>query len=154
MQLPEDKYEAAKLINQQYKDNTLHGSLDIEIVEASPEKMVGTMQVNSKNHQPFGLLHGGANVALAESLASLGAWLNLPDRTTHVAVGQEINANHLRPIGDGMVTGEATPLHRGRSSQVWDIKIYDEKRRLVCVSRCTVAITEIKQKPITSEKAG
>ncbi len=117
----------------------LNAALGIRFVELTPERVVATMPVGPRTHQPFGLLHGGASVALAESAASVGAWLNI-DRTREAAVGLEINANHLRGKRDGVVTATATPYHRGRTTQVWDVRIEDERGRPVCVSRCTVAV--------------
>lgn len=116
---------------------TIHDSLGIEITDASPDRVVGTMPVGPRVHQPYGLLHGGASVVLAESLASIGTALNCGPG--EIAVGLEINANHLRGKREGLVTGEALPLHRGRTTMVWEIKIRDEEDRMVCVSRCTVA---------------
>jgi len=101
--------------------------------------VVATMPVDHRTRQPYGILHGGASVALAETVASIGATMNV-DRATSVAVGLEINANHMRPKRDGVVTGTATPIHRGKSTQVWDVRIVDEEGRLVCVSRCTLAV--------------
>lgn len=125
-----------------YLDLGQHGLqkvLGIEIVEMSPERVVATMPVDERTHQPFGILHGGASIALAETVASLGA-ANRIDRERFVAVGQEINGNHLRPKSDGIVTATGVPVHVGRSSQVWSIEIRDEARKLVCISRCTLAI--------------
>lgn len=113
--------------------------LGIEIIELGPERVVATMPVDRRTHQPFGLLHGGASVALAESVASLGAWMNC-DRERYSAVGLEINANHLRAKSEGVVRATALPVHRGKSTQVWSIEIRDEEERLVCISRCTMAI--------------
>lgn len=113
-------------------------TLEMTVVEANPERVVVTMPVTPRHLQPGGYLHGGASVALAETAASIGAVVSCPPGMT--AFGQEINANHLRPMRDGLLTATATPLHVGRSSQVWDIKIRDERDRLVCVSRCTLAI--------------
>jgi uncharacterized protein (TIGR00369 family) len=117
----------------------LAATLGIRFVELSPERVVATMPVEPRTHQPFGLLHGGASVALAETVASVGAWLNI-DRERDAAVGLEINANHLRGKRDGLVTATATPYHRGRSTHVWDVRVEDEAGRPVCVSRCTVAV--------------
>jgi uncharacterized protein (TIGR00369 family) len=97
------------------------------------------MRVEPRTHQPFGLLHGGASVALAETVASVGAWLHI-DPAREAAVGLEINANHLRGVREGLVTATATPIHAGRTTHVWDVRIADEAGRPVCVSRCTVAI--------------
>jgi uncharacterized protein (TIGR00369 family) len=124
--------------------NTMMEALGMEMVCAEPERVVMRMPVGPKVHQPYGLLHGGASVALAESAASLGTAGNI-DLATHRPVGMEINANHLRPVKDGWVVAEATVLHKGRTSMVWDIKIRDEQKgRLVCVSRCTVAIVPLR----------
>jgi uncharacterized protein (TIGR00369 family) len=114
-------------------------TLGIEILELAPERVVATMPVDRRTHQPFGILHGGASVALAETVASLGAWMNV-DRDRYHAVGLEINANHLRAKSDGTVRATATPIHRGTTTHVWNIEIRDEQERLVCVSRCTMAI--------------
>ena len=97
------------------------------------------MPVDQRTKQPFGLLHGGASVALAESLASIGGWLNVDD-SKFAVVGIEINANHIRAVKSGHVTGTAVPLHRGAKTQVWEIRIADERGRLVCISRCTLAV--------------
>lgn len=97
------------------------------------------MPVDERTLQPFGILHGGASVALAETVASFGA-AGCIDREQFAAVGQEINANHIRSKLSGVVTATATPLHLGRTSQVWSIQIVDEMGRLICVSRCTMAI--------------
>ena len=117
----------------------LADALGIEIVELTPERVVATMPVDDRTRQPFGLLHGGASVALSETVASLGAVTNI-DLERYTAVGVEINANHLRAKRDGVVTATAVPLHRGRSTQVWEVRIADEAGRLVCASRCTLAV--------------
>jgi uncharacterized protein (TIGR00369 family) len=114
-------------------------ALGIVLVEAGPDRVVATMPVDERTRQPFGLLHGGASVALAETVASIGAWLNV-DRDTQAAVGLEINANHLKGKREGIVTATATPIHRGRTTQVWHIGIFDEEGAMVCVSRCTLAV--------------
>jgi 1,4-dihydroxy-2-naphthoyl-CoA hydrolase len=117
----------------------LAGALGIELVELSDSRVVATMPVDDRTRQPFGILHGGASIALAETVASFGAVM-LIDRERFVAVGQEINGNHLRGKTEGVVTATAVPIHVGRTSQVWSIEIADEAGRLVCVSRCTMAI--------------
>ncbi|MDB4874408.1 MAG: ComA operon protein 2 [Gemmatimonadetes bacterium] len=117
----------------------LADSLGIEVVELNAAQVVATMPVDQRTRQPFGILHGGASVALAETVASLGATANV-DRTQFVAMGLEINANHLRAKSEGVVTATATPIHIGRTTQVWDIRIVDESGRPVCTSRCTLAI--------------
>ncbi len=121
------------------QQETLLATLGIEIVEATPERVVARMPVGPRVHQPFGLLHGGASVALAETVASTAAWMNV-DQSTEIVVGIEINANHVRAKRDGEVTATATPLHVGRRTQVWDVRVEDEEGRLVCASRCTLAV--------------
>ena len=118
---------------------TLLTTLGIEFVEESKTRVVARMPVGPKVHQPFGILHGGASVALAETVASYGGTLNV-DLSKELVVGLEINANHLRAKKDGMLTAVATPIHIGRRTHVWDIRITDEKDKLVCVSRCTLAV--------------
>lgn len=121
------------------QQETLLSTLGIEVTEATRERVVATMPVGPRVHQPFGLLHGGASVALAETVASTAAWMNV-DQAAEIVVGIEINANHLRAKRDGVVTATATPLHVGRRTQVWDVRIADEEGRLVCASRCTLAV--------------
>ncbi len=121
------------------QQETLLSTLGIEVVEATKERVVARMPVGPRVHQPFGLLHGGASVALAETVASTGAWMNV-DQATEIVVGIEINANHLRALREGEVTATATPLHVGRRTQVWDVRIADGTGRAVCVSRCTLAV--------------
>ena len=123
--------------------NTLAEWLDIRVTEIGPDYLRATMPVNSHTHQPQGILHGGASVALAETVGSLAANLCV-DVTKYVCVGQEINANHLRPASSGLVTGTARPYHVGGRSQVWGIEIRDENDKLVCVSRITMAVVERK----------
>jgi uncharacterized protein (TIGR00369 family) len=118
---------------------TLLATLGIELTEMTKARVTATMPVTPKVHQPFGLLHGGASVALAETVASMAAWMNV-DQTTQQVVGLEINANHLRAKRDGMVTAVATPAHIGRRTQVWEVRITDEAGKLVCLSRCTMAV--------------
>jgi len=118
-------------------------TLGIEILELTPQRVVATMPVDQRTRQPFGILHGGASVALAETVASFGA-VGLIDSERFVALGQEINANHLRPKPEGVVTATGVPVHVGRSSQVWSIEIRDEGGKLVCISRCTMAVVERK----------
>lgn len=114
--------------------------LNIEVVEAGPERVTAIMPVTSNHHQPFGVLHGGVSVVLAESAASIGGYLAAP--SGHTAVGLEVNANHVRPVRKGQLTATATPLHTGRTTQVWRVEIHDEAERLVCVSRCTLSVIE------------
>lgn len=117
----------------------LADALGIEVLELSASRVVATMPVDQRTMQPFGILHGGASLALAETVASLGATANV-DREEFLAMGLELNANHLRAKSDGVVTATATPIHVGRTTHVWDVRITDESGRLVCVSRCTLAI--------------
>jgi 1,4-dihydroxy-2-naphthoyl-CoA hydrolase len=119
----------------------LPATLGIEILELSGERVVATMPVDERTRQPFGILHGGASIALAETVASFGATAAI-DRDRYLAVGQEINGNHLRPKTSGVVRATGVPVHVGRSTQVWSIEIADEEGRLVCISRCTMAIVE------------
>ncbi len=115
--------------------------LDIRLVTAEKDKVVATMPIGPNHRQQVGYLHGGISVTLAESVASLGTVLNI-DAAKQMAFGLEINANHLRPKRDGQLTATATPLHRGRTTHVWDVRITDENDKLVCVSRCTVAVVD------------
>ncbi|HLL96895.1 MAG TPA: hotdog fold thioesterase [Spirosoma sp.] len=114
--------------------------LGIEFTEAGEGYLVARMPVDGRTHQPFGLLHGGASVVLAESLGSTASWMLLDDPAKQQAVGLEINANHLRSVREGWVYGRCTPIHTGRTTHVWDVRITDERGRLVCVSRLTVVI--------------
>ena len=119
--------------------NTLVEWLGMRFSEIGPDYLRVTMPVNAHTHQPMGVLHGGASVALAETVGSTAANMCV-DTTREVCLGQEINANHLRPISQGEVTATARPLHRGSRSHVWQIEIRDERERLVCVSRITMAV--------------
>lgn len=124
-------------------NNTLLNSLGIEVTKVEKGLVVATMPVDDRTRQPFGLLHGGASVALAETVASVGAF-NLIDHETEAAVGLEINANHVRGKKEGIVTATGTVLHQGKTTMIWDIKIKDEEDRLICVSRCTMAVIKKK----------
>ena len=119
--------------------NTLAQTIGIRITEIGDDYVRGTLPVDARTHQPFGLLHGGASVALAETLGSLAGNLCL-DANTELAVGLDINANHVRGVTHGTVTGTARALHLGRTTQVWEIRIEDEAQRLVCISRLTLAV--------------
>ena len=118
---------------------TLLTTLDMQIVEQTKERVVLRMPVGPKVHQPFGLLHGGASVALAETAASLAGMINA-DMEKESVVGIEINANHLRGKRDGVITATATPIHIGRRTQVWQVMITDEQGKGICASRCTLAV--------------
>jgi len=120
-------------------DQTVLETLGIEIDEAEPERVRLSMRVDARHHQYTGLLHGGVSVVLAETAASIGAALNT-DLRRYTPVGVEINANHLRSVTAGKVTAEARPVYKGRQMTVWAIEIRDERDRLVCVSRCTLAL--------------
>jgi 1,4-dihydroxy-2-naphthoyl-CoA hydrolase len=115
--------------------------LGIEFTEIGEDFLRGRMPVDDRTRQPFGILHGGASVALAETLGSTGAGL-VVDPDKYRCVGQEINANHVRAITDGFVIGTARPLHIGKRSHVWEIRIADEQDRLVCISRITMFVME------------
>ncbi|MBC3786546.1 hotdog fold thioesterase [Spirosoma utsteinense] len=114
--------------------------LGIEFTEVGDGYLVARMPVDGRTHQPFGILHGGASVVLAESLGSTASWMLLDDPAKQRAVGLEINANHLRSVQDGWVYGRCTPIHTGRTTHVWDVRITDDRGKLVCISRLTVAI--------------
>ena len=116
------------------------GHLGIEFTEQGEDFLRGTMPVDHRTLQPYGLLHGGASVLLAETLGSMAANMCVDDPASGQAVGIEINANHLRAVTEGVVTGTARALHVGRATQVWDIRIEDEQGRPVCVSRLTLAM--------------
>lgn len=115
--------------------------IGIEFTEIGDDFLRGRMPVDDRTRQPFGILHGGASVALAETLGSVAASLVI-DRNKQRCVGQEINANHIRAVAGGFVIGTARPLHLGRRSHVWEIRIADEQERLVCVSRITMYILD------------
>jgi len=132
-----------ELINQQGA-HCMIGHLGIEITEIGDDYVCAKMPVDHRTHQPYGLLHGGASVVLAESLGSFGAALSV-DMNLYNCVGQEINANHIRSVREGFVFGKATLLHAGKQSQIWDIRITDEAGKLVCISRLTMAILLKKQ---------
>ena len=115
-------------------------NLGIEFAELSAERVVATMPVDERHLQPFGYLHGGVSVVLAESVASVGGYLSCPPGK--VAFGSEINASHVRPKRSGTLTAVGVPAHVGRKSQVWEVHITDEEGKMVCVSRCTLTIVD------------
>jgi 1,4-dihydroxy-2-naphthoyl-CoA hydrolase len=123
---------------------TMTEFLDISFIEIGDDYLKATMPVTAKTRQPMGIVHGGANVVLAETLASVAANAVL-NNETHYAVGLEINANHIRSVSEGIVTGMARPLHLGRTTQVWLIDILNEKGNLTCTSRMTAAVMERKK---------
>ena len=115
--------------------------LGLEFTELAPERVVATMPVDERHHQPFGYLHGGVSVVLAETVASVGGFMNCPPGKA--AFGSEINASHVRPKRSGTLTAVGLPAHVGRRSQVWEVRFTDEEDRTVCVARCTVAIVDV-----------
>lgn len=130
----------------------LNGHIGLEIVEATENSLVGRIPVDERTTQPAGMLHGGASVVLAETLASWAATLAI-DRSKYHAVGQEINANHVRPAAPGTwVYGTATPASIGRRSHVWEIRMHNEEGKLVCVSRCTMAVIEVPSQYVHSDQ--
>lgn len=134
---------------QPMRRGTMVEHVDIQITEMGDDFLRGTMPVDHRTVQTMGILHGGASVVLAETLGSIAANLCV-DQSRQACVGQEINANHLRPVASGLVTGTARPIHLGSRSQVWQIEIRDERERLVCISRLTMAIIERPAEAIAS----
>lgn len=124
--------------------NTMNEFLKVECVELGDDFIKFSMPINNTTRQPYGFLHGGASCVLAETAGSVGSALVI-DREKFYCVGLEINANHIRSVSEGTVIAIARPLHIGKSTHVWDIKIYDDKEKLFCVSRLTVAILSIKK---------
>lgn len=135
-------FEAPSLaaLRQAHAD-TLIEHLGIEFTEIGPNWLSARMPADRRTFQPYGIVHGGASVVLAETLGSCGAVWSL-NPATHRAMGQEVNANHLRPVAEGWVHGIARPVHRGRRSQVWSIDMSDDKGRPTCIARLTVAVVE------------
>jgi len=125
------------------KDNMCE-TIGIEITELTSESIKGKMPVDHRTVQPMKILHGGASVALAESLGSIASNL-IVDTSKYACVGLDINANHLRPASSGYVYAEAKPIHIGKKTHVWSIEIKDEKNKLVCISRLTMAVVQISQ---------
>jgi 1,4-dihydroxy-2-naphthoyl-CoA hydrolase len=115
-------------------------NLGIEYSETEPDRVVMTMPVDGRHVQPMGFLHGGASVVLAETVATVGAWLNCPEGKT--AFGTDIQASHLRPKREGTLTAVGTPVQVGRTNQLWDVRISDEEDKPVCVSRCRLAVVD------------
>jgi 1,4-dihydroxy-2-naphthoyl-CoA hydrolase len=121
------------------QEKTLSKSLDIKVTEIGDDFIKGTMPVNEKTKQPFGICHGGAYVALAEELGSIASWL-VVDRENFIGVGVEINANHIMAVKDGHITGTCRPLHVKGRTHVWEIKLTDDNGDLCCISRFTCAV--------------
>jgi 1,4-dihydroxy-2-naphthoyl-CoA hydrolase len=129
-------------LNQMNRGNMV-GFLGIEFTEVGTDYVCARMPVDERTRQPMGLLHGGASVALAETLGSIAAYCTI-DADKQYCVGLDINANHIRGVSEGFVHGKASPLHLGRSTQVWEIRITDEAGKLVCISRLTMAVLDRK----------
>ncbi|MGH1352180.1 MAG: hotdog fold thioesterase [Methyloligellaceae bacterium] len=121
-------------------ENCLNAHVEIKVIEIGEDFIVGTMPVDHRTKQPYGLLHGGASVVLAESIGSIAG--NLAVEETQYCVGLEINANHLAKATEGFVTGVAKAIHIGRNTQVWEIRIHREDKKPVCISRLTLAVLD------------
>ena len=128
---------SVELLNAAHRD-TVGERLGIEFLEVGPDFISARAPMDSRTRQPMGILHGGVSVLLAESLGSCGAAFSSPEG--HQAVGLDINANHIRSVREGWVTGVARPVHRGRTTHVWQIEMHDDQGQLTCVSRITMAI--------------
>jgi 1,4-dihydroxy-2-naphthoyl-CoA hydrolase len=124
---------------------TMVEAIGIEITEIAPESLKGRMPVDHRTVQPMKILHGGASVALAETLGSVAAGLAI-DTTKYICVGLDINANHLRPVSNGFVYGEAKPIHIGKKTHVWNIEIKNDEGKMVCISRLTMSVLEMNSK--------
>ena len=129
---------------QDFSKNTMVEHLGIEFIEVGDEFITAKMPVDHRTIQPMGLLHGGASIALAETLGSIAS-AAIVDSSKYSCFGLEINANHVKSAKDGYVTGKATPIHIGKKTHVWDVRITNENQQLICVSRLTVAIIEKKK---------
>ena len=126
--------------------NTIGELLDIRFESFDDESLTASMVVDARTHQPFGLLHGGASVVLAESIGSMAAYLCV-DTSKYYCVGLEVNANHLRGVRSGRVTAVARAVHIGRSTQVWDIRLSNEEGKPTCISRLTMAVVPLGEQP-------
>lgn len=124
---------------------TMVEAIGIELTEIAPDSLKGRMPVDNRTMQPMKILHGGASVALAETLGSVAAGLVI-DATKYICVGLDINANHLRPASSGFVYGEAKPIHIGKKTHVWSIEIKNEEGKMVCISRLTMSVLEMGSK--------
>ncbi len=125
-----------------YCQNTIAHFLEIEFIEIGDDFLIARMPVNAKTQQPLGMLHGGASCVLAEQTGSMAANLHL-NRQTHVALGLDINANHIKAVKSGFVFAKAIALHIGSKTQVWEIKITNEKQELTCISRLTMVVVAV-----------
>jgi 1,4-dihydroxy-2-naphthoyl-CoA hydrolase len=135
-------FQAPKIevLNRQM-ENTACSNLGITVIEVGDDFISGTMPADARTFQPMGLIHGGSNVLLAETLGSMAANCCV-DLSQEFCVGQEINANHIRGVRSGIVTGTAKLVHKGRTSQVWEIRIVNEHDKLTCISRLTMAVVK------------
>jgi 1,4-dihydroxy-2-naphthoyl-CoA hydrolase len=131
-----------EVLSTQFSSKNMSEYLGIEITEIGDDYLAGKMPVDHRTVQPFGILHGGASCVLAETLGSIAGQLCV-DNGKQIVVGLDINANHIRAVRSGYVYGKASPLHVGRSTQVWEIKIVNESQQLVCISRLTLAVKDI-----------
>jgi len=127
-----------------FRENTMMGHLDITFEEKGEDFLTASMPVDARTHQPMGILHGGASVVLAETLGSCASLMTV--EKGYYSVGLEIKANHIKSISQGRVTGRTTPLHLGRTTQVWDIEITSDKGELICASRLTMAVLETRKR--------
>ncbi|RYE12118.1 MAG: hotdog fold thioesterase [Sphingobacteriales bacterium] len=137
------KYTAAQLNDR--PANHIGALLGIKFTEVAEDTVTATMPVDERTHQPVGILHGGASVVLAETLGSIASFMCI-DPAKYMAVGLEVNANHLRPVKNGHVTGVCKALHIGAKTHVWEIKMYDDRGKMNCVSRLTVAILPLQSR--------
>lgn len=128
-----------EVINSSINQGTICEQLGIVVTEVGDNFIKGTMPADARTFQPFGVVHGGANVVLAESLGSIGG-AHVIDISQAVCLGQEVSATHLRPVSSGLVTGIAKPIHLGRRSQVWEIRLENDQGKLTCISKLTLAI--------------
>lgn len=122
--------------------DTIMEKLGIELIEYTREQVTATMPVAPGTYQPFGLLHGGVSLVLAETVASSGSYLYI-DPGSQRAMGLEINGNHLKSVSSGRVKAVGRPVHTGKRTLVWDVRIYDDAQNLICISRCTVAVVDL-----------
>lgn len=127
----------------QFCQNSLISHLGIKFIEFTPDKVVATMPVNSSTHQPLGYLHGGASLALAETVGTAGTLFQL-DTEKYLAFGMQVSGNHVSSIREGLVKATATPIHKGNTTHVWDVKITSESGKLISIARVTNAIVEKK----------
>ncbi|EAS46490.1 hypothetical protein GB2207_06548 [gamma proteobacterium HTCC2207] len=128
-----------EMINGEMNSGTVVEHLGIKITEVGDDYLTGTMPADARTFQPYGVVHGGANVVLAETLGSI-AGAHVIDFKTTKCLGQEVSASHLRPVSSGLVTGTARPIHLGRRSHIWEIRLEDDRGKLTCLSKLTLAI--------------